>query len=77
MSVSNAETYVPSTWTCGCVTGRRLCPDAIDLWRKTNEAMQVGATGGDFSPYREACREFDAHYAVQERREAISGASSR
>ncbi|MCC2669253.1 MAG: hypothetical protein K0Q72_1724 [Armatimonadetes bacterium] len=69
MSVSNADAYVPSTWTCGCVTGRRLCPDAVHLWRETNDAMQRSATAGDFSPYRDACLAFDAHYATQETRE--------
>ena len=66
MSASNAETYVPSAWTCGCVTGRRLCPHAVDLWRETNEAMRLGAPVGDFARYRDACRAFDAHYATQE-----------
>jgi hypothetical protein len=30
--------------------------------------MRQGAPVGDFARYRDACRDFDAHYAAQERR---------
>jgi len=73
MAVSNAENYAPSQWACGCVTGRRLCADAVCLWRQTSTALQQSADVGDYSPYREACRAFDAHYACQEQASRNSG----
>lgn len=66
MAVTNAETYAPSQWACGCVTGRRLCADAVCLWRETGTAFQQSTHRGDYSPYQAACRAFDAHYASQE-----------
>lgn len=77
MTVANAEGYAPSQWACGCVTGRRLCADAVCLWRQTSTALQQGAQAGDFSPYREACRAFDAHYACQEQAARGHGVAAR
>jgi hypothetical protein len=73
MAVSNAEPDAPSQWACGCVTGRRLCADAVCLWRQTSTALQQSASLGDFASYREACRAFDAHYARQEQAAAGRG----
>jgi hypothetical protein len=63
-----------SQWSCGCITGVRLCSDAVQLLRDTRTAFERGRTVEDFSSYNSACRAFDAHYAIQELEKSMSRA---
>jgi hypothetical protein len=53
-------------WTCGCVTGQRLCPEAVRLWMELGSAYARAQSGQGYDGYEAACRDFDAHYRSQE-----------
>lgn len=53
-------------WSCGCIAGRRLCGEAVRLWKETDAAFRQARPLDDFSDYKSACRAFDRHYEAQE-----------
>lgn len=55
-----------SGWRCGCVTGRRLCPEAVQLWKELVLLAQAGMIPERQSAYAAACVAFDRHYRSQE-----------
>lgn len=55
-----------SGWRCGCVTGRRLCPEAVQLWKELVLLAQPGTIPERQSVYEAACQAFDRHYRRQE-----------
>jgi hypothetical protein len=63
-----------SHWACGCITGIRLCRDAVNLLQETRSAFERSRTVHDFSSYDSACRAFDAHYAMQELESSMGNA---
>lgn len=55
-----------SGWRCGCVTGRRLCPEAVQLWKELVHLAQPGMIPERQAAYAAACLAFDRHYRRQE-----------
>ena len=53
-------------WRCVCVTGRRLCPEAVQLWKELVLLAQPGMIPERQSAYEAACLAFDRHYRRQE-----------
>jgi len=70
------ERVTPNVWHCGCVTGRRLCAEALRLWSNTCDEFTRALPQGDYEPYRQACSAFGAHYTAQEDRQDEATCSS-
>jgi hypothetical protein len=64
---SGSRTSGGLIWNCGCVTGRRMCPEALRLWRSMVALCgRPLALADDASRYHAACRALDGHYRCQE-----------